>query len=73
MQDSTDDVKGRAPLLTGLGSVALVVGLLWFDDGNGLKYAVLAAACVLYLASAVRYFIKGSERELKQEPARRSD
>lgn len=56
MSDSADKPEARAPLLSGLGSVALIAGLFWYDDGTDAKYVLLAASCGLYLASAVWYY-----------------
>lgn len=58
MTDTTDGQNAGAPLLSGFGSIALLAGILWYDEGYEIKYILLAAACALYLASAVKYYFK---------------
>lgn len=55
MDDATETRSTGAPLLTGLGSLALLVALFWTEDGYTVRYVMLLVAAALYVASAVRY------------------
>lgn len=57
MSNATEPRSAGVPLLTGLGSLALLAALLWIDDEGIVRYVLLLIAAAFYVASAIQYIL----------------